>query len=194
MTIRELMLGIALVTSSIQGTQTVKPIPVAVARIAQDIYGPGFEIFDGHFLLGDFNGDGMSDVAVELYGDAARKELAGRGVRVLSTSPFDAEGNGKLVVDVGGMNCLGLGIILGYQRPVSEIPKGDRFYTYDCYSATEMVLRGSKVAAPDARLKWKESPPALKGDALLLDEENGGSRLIYWAGETFRGYPQRWGD
>jgi hypothetical protein len=183
----EILLGVVIAASTFQGG--------AIQQEIQDNFGSGFENINDQYRVGDFNGDGKPDIAIALYGDEARKGLAGRGVRVINTNPFDAAANGKPIVGtLGGIHCLGLGIVLGYRRPASEIPASDRFYTYDCFSSVDLVAKTGNVPSPDRRLKWKEAPPSLKGDALLLEEENGGTRLLYWTGDTFRGFPQRGGD
>jgi len=185
--VREFFLVIVVTASSLQGG--------AVRQVIQDNFGSGFENINDQYRVGDFNGDGKADIALVLSGDEARTQLSQRGVRVINTNPFDATENGKPIIGpLGGTNCLGLGIVLGYQRSASEIPASDRFYTYDCFSSFDLISKVRKIASPDRRLKWKEMPPSLKGDALLLDEENGGTRLLYWTGDTFRGFPQRIGD
>jgi len=120
----------AILIFRIQSVQAAETAPEPIRHVVRDIYGPSVEIADGHFVVGDFNGDGIPDLAVELSGDATRENLLTQGVRYLRTDPYEP-GNGKEETQVSGMNCLGLGIILGYQRPASKIPQGDRFYTYD---------------------------------------------------------------
>jgi hypothetical protein len=40
----------------------------------------------------------------------------------------------------------------------------------------------------------KGATPKLKGDSIFLDLETGGTSLIYWNGQTYKGFGIRLGD
>jgi hypothetical protein len=158
-------------------------------------FGPTVEVITDtkpYYLLGDFNGDGNQDVAVVVSAVRGRFELSKRGVQYVDVDPASKTNGSRLDptkdMDVG---CFGIALVHGTATGWDSPAEGDTYFFYECFAPFRLVRKGGTIR----RERGAEGPPPeLKGDAIMLDLENGGRTLIYWDGSTYRGYNARGGD
>ena len=153
------------------------------------------EVFDrGNpwYRLGDFNGDGLQDLAVLVLVESGREELRKHGVQFINIDPF-SKGNGSEIDPLTdmGQHCLGLAIFHGSSRSWRGETLGVPVLVYDCFSTCRVIMKGMRVRRSDCS---SGRSPVLKGDALQLELETGGQTLVYWSGRTYRGFCLRNGD
>ena len=145
-----------------------------------------------HYLLGDFNGDGNQDVAVQVQAEKHREELRARRVRYLDINPFSQRNGSELnpVADMG-RNCVGIVVLHGSSPAWNARFTGQPYFFDECFSPFRIVRRGERILhEPGAT----GQAPVPRGDAIQLDLESGGQTLVYWDGKTYRGFGQRDGD
>jgi len=163
-----------------QVSSKVKP---AVGVISEPVY-----------VLSDFNGDGFKDVAVVLVIEEGRDELKNHGVRYIDVDPFSRTNGRELNPNDGdkmGHNCLGLVFLHGSAKDWDPRTISDKFFIYDCFSSIRHVPKGVPIRRGR---RSTGPPPRLKGDAIVLDLESGAQTLVYWDGQTYRGFSIRRGD
>ncbi len=153
------------------------------------------EVADGGstwYRLGDFNGDGFQDLAVVVRVESGRAELRTRNVKCINIDPFSKRNGSELdpLKDMG-QNCLGLAIFHGSSRSWNGTTLGAPILMYDCFSACQVIRRGTQVRRSRASIG---PTPVLRGDGLQLDLESGSRTVVYWDGRTYRGFCQRNGD
>jgi hypothetical protein len=144
------------------------------------------------YLIGDFNGDGNSDIAIMVIVEEGRDELKSNGVSYVNADPYSRKNGLELdptAADAMGRNCLGVAFIhgtaSGWKDPAAK------YLIYDCFSAFKLFPKGRVIR----RGSGSTGPtPKLKGDAMVLDLESGANALIYWNGKTYRGFGIRGGD
>ena len=144
------------------------------------------------FLTGDFNGDGNTDIAILVNIENGRVELAGHGVKFIDIDPHSKK-NGMQIdpLSTSNHNCLGVAIIHGTPAGWMTSPPGNRYMFYECFSPFRLIHRKQRVRRGDDA---KGATPVLKGDAIQLELETGGRTVVYWNGQTYRGFSQRIGD
>jgi arylsulfatase A-like enzyme len=169
-----------------------RPLDIISSTI-RDQFGPKLKVFNDnsrYYLRGDFNGDGLGDIAVEVNVEEGREELKGHEVKYIDINPYEVtNGIESDPVSNMGQNCLGIAIIhgtaAGWHAPSAK------YIFYECFSDFRMIRKGQKIY----RGSGSRGPtPVPKGDSIQLDLETGGTMLIYWNGKTYRGFGQRGGD
>jgi len=86
-------------------------------------------------------------------------------------------------------NCLGIAVSHGLSVGMG-VPE-QKFIMYQCFSSVKLVAKGQKIKRGSGS---RGRTPVLKGDALALDLETGGTALIYWDGKTYKGFGLARGD
>jgi hypothetical protein len=172
-----------------------RPSVESVVALVRSTLTSQAEVFDrGNpwYRLGDFNGDGLQDLAVLVLVESGREELLKHGVEYIDIDPF-SKGNGSELDPMTdmGQHCLGLAIFQGSSRSWSGATLGVPVLVYECFSEYRVIGKGMRVRRG---LASKGRTPVLQGDALQLELETGGQTLVYWDGRTYRGFGQRLGD
>lgn len=184
-----------LMTAAVRPAGDDRPSRESVIALIRSRLTSQTEMFDRAnpwYRLGDFNGDGLQDLAVLVRVESGREELRAHRVKYLDINPFSKRNGSELdpMKDMG-QNCLGLAIFHGASRSwVGEL-LGTPVLVYECFSGCRVVRKGTRVRRGPAS---RGRTPVLKGDALQLDLETGGQTLVYWDGRTYRGFGQREGD
>ena len=144
------------------------------------------------YLLGDFNGDAHTDIAVLVKAERGRAELKEHGVKYLDTNPYSrTNGSERDPVSTMGHNCLGIAIMHGTATGWNVPNPAAKFLVYDCFSAFRLFRKNQRIRRGSGS---QGTTPKPKGDSILLDLESGGASLIYWNGRTYRGFGLRGGD
>lgn len=174
---------------------TDKAIGDRIISIVKQVLGPSVKILSNdtpYYLLGDFNGDGNQDIAVQVQAEEQREELRTRGVRYLDINPFSQRNGSELnpVADMG-RHCVGIVILHGSSPAWNDKFTGQPYFFYECFSPFRIVKRGERILHESGA---KGQAPVPRGDAIQLDLESGGQTLVYWDGKTYRGFGQRDGD
>jgi len=158
-----------------------------------DQFGPKLKVDNytsPYYLQGDFNGDGFGDVAVQVKVEEGREDLKSHKVKYIDINPYNGS-NGHEKDPVSGMwnNCAGVAVIhgtaAGWDAPSAK------YIFYECFSVFRMIRKGRKIYRGGGS---RGPTPAPKGDSIQLELENGGTVLVYWNGNTYRGFGQRSGD
>ena len=172
-----------------------RPTLESVVSLVRSTITSQAEVFDrGNpwYRLGDFNGDGLQDLAVLVLVESGRGELRKHGVQFINIDPFSKRNGSEVdpLTDMG-QHCLGLVIFHGSSRSWRGARLGVPVLVYDCFSACRVIRKGMRVRRGDCS---SGRSPVLKGDALQLELETGGQTLVYWSGRTYRGFCLRNGD
>jgi hypothetical protein len=143
-----------------------------------------------YYLQGDFNGDGVGDIAVLVNSEDGREELKDHNVKYIDIDPWrGSNGQEKDPVSDIWNNCLGIAVIhgtaAGWDAPAAK------YIFYQCFTPFRIVRKGQKIRKGRASTG---PTPVPKGDSIQLDLENGATMLVYWNGKTYRGFGQRIGD
>jgi hypothetical protein len=150
-------------------------------------------ISEGSFyLLGDFNGDGFSDIAVTVSIEEASADLKSHQVKFINIDPYSRL-NGSQIDPVSHEyhHCLGVAIIHGTAEGWKASNPTGKYMIYECFSSFRLLRKGQ----PIQRGSGSRGPmPVPKGDSILLDLETGGAALVHWDGNTYRGFGVRSGD
>ena len=151
------------------------------------------ESVDGRsYLLGDFNGDGFSDIAVLVNIEEAKGDLKDHGVRYVDADPWSSRNGSQidpLTDDI--QNCLGIAIIHGTAVGWGAAEPAGKFMVYNCFSSFRLIRKGQRIR----RGGGSTGPtPIPKGDSIFLDLESGATAIVYWHGKTYRGFGLRMGD
>jgi hypothetical protein len=142
---------------------------------------------DGRFyLLGDFNGDRFSDIAVIVKIELARADLKNHGVRYIDIDPWSPR-NGSQIDPLTDdrQNCLGIAIIHGTALGWKAASPAGKFMVYHCFSSIRLIRKGRRVGRGNVSVG---PTPVPKGDSVLLDLESGATAVVYWNGKTYRGF------
>jgi hypothetical protein len=146
------------------------------------------------YILGDFNGDGNSDIAIIVVIEKGSDDLQQNGVRYIDIDPYSRT-NGQSMEPASGsamfQNCLGVTFLHGSTRDWDSNTISEKFIVYDCFSSFRRIPKGQRIR----RGSGSTGPtPKPRGDSILLDLETGGTSLVYWNGKTYRGFGIRGGD
>jgi hypothetical protein len=150
-----------------------------------------------HFMVGDFDGNGKSDLVV--IG------------RLVSATPERAEGGSHMHVYVPmgtGMKPVPRDIRMSADLLATWRGEGAQLVIHDFRRATSSPRRENALllfsANGESVLRLERGPlkpaitgdepepippPALKGDAILLLRDDGAGEALYWDGERYRWYP-----
>src|ERR1700730_11442912 len=123
------------------------------------------------YLLGDFNGDGFSDIAVIVNVEEAKGELKNHAVKYVDIDPWSG-GNGAQIDPLTDdrKNCLGIAIIHGTALGWKAAEPAGKFMVYNCFSSFRIIRKGQRIR----RVSGSRGPtPIPKGDSILLDLESG---------------------
>lgn len=143
------------------------------------------------YLLGDFNGDNYFDIAILLNIEKGKSDIKNSNAIFLDTNPY-SQGNGKILnLDDVGQNCLAIGILHGKSMNWNDFDVLAKYLTYECFSSFKLFKKSRLVKRGNGS---KGATPKLKGDSIFLDLETGGTTLIYWNGQTYKGFGIRLGD
>lgn len=142
------------------------------------------------FLRGDFDGDGLDDLAAVVNVEKSRADLRAHGVRYVDVDAYSAKNGAQGdPAAIEPRNCLGIAVTHG--APGGAGTSARKYVFYECFSSVELVGKGRRVGR---RGGSRGRAPVPKGDSMLLELENGGATLIYWDGRTYRGFGVRGGD
>lgn len=144
------------------------------------------------YLLGDFNGDGFSDIAVLVNIEEAKHALKDHGVKYVDTDPWSRRNGSQIdpmTHDI--QNCLGIAIIHGTAVGWAAAEPAGKFMVYNCFSSFRRIRKGQRIPRGGGS---RGRTPVPKGDSIFLDLETGGTALVYWDGKTYRGFGIRSGD
>jgi len=168
-----------------------------IEAVVRDGFGPKVKVesqsgSEPFYLLGDFNGDGFSDVAVLVNIEEARADLKGHGVKYVNVDP-DSRRNGLQIDPLShdSHNCLGIAIVHGTAAGWKAADPAGSFMVYECFSSFRLIRKGQRIGRGRGS---QGRTPVPKGDSILLDLETGGTALVYWNGKTYRGFGIRGGD
>jgi hypothetical protein len=173
-----------------------KPSLDQIETVVRDSFGAKVkvrsDITEPYYLLGDFNGDGFSDLAVLVDIEEARADLKNHLVRYINIDPYSSQ-NGLQIDPLShdSHNCLGIAIVHGTAAGWETGNPAGRLMVYECFSSFRLLTRGQRIR----RGRGSRGPtPIPKGDSILLDLETGGTALVYWNGKTYLGFGIRSGD
>jgi len=170
-------------------TQTVKIDDIV--SVIKNGFGSNMQVVTDtkpFYLLGDFNGDGKSDIAVLVNPEVAKPQLKQHGIKYIDVDPSSST-NGHLSDPESAtfQYCFGVAIVHGSEQGWTLPQQDGKYLFYECFIPFRLVRRGSKVH----RFRGERSaPPVLKGDAIYLYLERDAGSLVYWTGKTYRGYYQ----
>src|SRR5438105_9062568 len=147
-----------------------------ITAVIQHAFGPKVQVLPAmlaHFyLLGDFNGDGQTDLAVIVKPEQAKADLRQYHVRFMSIDPYSVT-NGHRVDPVAHMNshnnaCLGVALIHGRTEGWQTPNPMEKYMFYACFSDFRLLRKGQKIR----RGRGSVGPtPVTRGDAIQLDME-----------------------
>ena len=140
------------------------------------------------YLLGDFNGDGYSDLAVLVNPEEAKAELKQHGVRYVDVDPSSSN-NGKESDPESAtfQYCLGIALMHGGEREWSTPPPEGKYLFYECFIPFRLVPKATIIHRYRG---GRKRPPRLRGDGIYLYLERDAGSIVYWTGTTYRGYYQ----
>jgi hypothetical protein len=168
-----------------------------IEAVVRDGFGPRVKVesqlgSEPFYLLGDFNGDGFSDMAVLVNIEEAGADLKGHGVKFINVDPYSRR-NGLQIDPLShdSQNCLGIAIVHGTAAGWKAAKPAGRFMVYECFSSFRLIRKGQRIRRGGGS---SGRTPVPKGDSILLDLETGGTALTYWDGRTYRGFGIGGGD
>jgi len=137
------------------------------------------------YLTGDFNGDGIQDLAIVVRVKGGRSSLP-KDVRVLN--PFDPGSGITFPTDPAKENKLAIALIHSWK---TAQPAGKFLLIGE---SPILILENSRpTSGPEAgdmkllarTARRRNFPRAAKGDVILLVTEVGGDSQLYWNGKTY---------
>ena len=146
--------------------------------------------FRPYYVTGDFNGDGVQDLAAVVLIKEKRGALP-KEVRIMN--PFDDRPKINFPQNPATEHKLALAIIHGWKTPqavkfllvgespilVLEYDRATSSNPEDAKSLFEVMAKGSK------RRRGQKFPRTARGDVILLGTEIGGDSTLYWNGRTY---------
>jgi hypothetical protein len=166
----------------------------AVALALQKHFGPAVEAvtsFQPFYMIGDFNGDGVPDLAAVVRLKARRQALP---VDVKLLNPFERGGAIKFPNNPEEGNKLAVAILHSWNNPapaaklllLGESPililQNARAISSQPNERMNLIGLRSRRAKRGRR---ESLPRGSKGDVILLATEVGGDGLLYWNGRTY---------
>ena len=171
---------------------------VSVEALIRDHFGAQVEVVkdpNPTVLKGDFNGDGMGDLAVLVSPKGKRGELS-PGVRMIHTAEGVRDPEAAEILNGRNSLALVLGSASGWKSPKT----GGKFLIYSFgwigWKGSEtgklVVLSKSKLKrdkkgyatlSPNNRVSL---PGDSRGDLILVPTEGGINTILYWNGKTYR--------
>lgn len=160
-----------------------------IEAVVQSGFGSSVRVWpdEPFYLLGDFNGDGFSDIAVTVNIEEAAADLKSHAVNFINID------NGLRIDPLSHEyhNCLGIAIIHGNTEGWKAADPAGKFMIYQCFSSFRLIRKGQRIPRGNAS---PGPPPVPKGDSIFLNLESGGTSLVYWKGKTYHSYYIRIGD
>jgi hypothetical protein len=166
----------------------------AVAPAVQKHFGTTAEAvtsFQPFYVIGDFNGDGVPDLAVVVRLKARRLTLPA-DVKLLN--PFERGGAIKFPNNPVDENKLAIAIVHSWNQPVAAgklVLLGDSPILILQNARAISSERGDRLNLIGLRSRRAKRgrgeilPGGSKGDVILLTTEVGGDGLLYWNGRTY---------
>lgn len=164
-----------------------------IESVVHSAFGSNVEVrAEGSFyLLGDFNGDGFSDIAVTVNIEEF-SNLKSHQVKFINIDPYSRL-NGSQIDPLADEyhDCLGIAIIHGTAEGWKASNPTGKYMVYECFVPFRLVRKGQRIRRGGGS---RGPTPVPKGDSILLELETGGTALVYWNGKTYRGFGIRLGD
>lgn len=168
-------------------------IPVhEITSVIRNAFGQNMEVVTDtqpFYLLGDFNGDGYSDIAVLVNPAESKAELKQHNVNYIDVDPASpTNGQEQDPESARFQYCLGVALIHGTAKGWRASAPTGKYLFYECFIPFRLVPKATRIRR--YYKGYKEAPPRLHGDAIYLDLEREGKAIVYWTGKTYRGYGQ----
>ncbi|SRR6266496_66840 len=146
--------------------------------------------FRPYYVTGDFNGDGVQDLAPVVLIKEKRGDLP-KDLRIMN--PFDDGPKINFPQNPAAEHKLALAIIHGWKTPqaakfllvgespilVLEYNRATSTNPEDARNLIEVMAKGDK------RRRGQKFPRTAKGDVILLGTEVGGDSTLWWNGRTY---------
>jgi hypothetical protein len=191
--------GIPYITVNREAIAETRVTTEEIAEVVHNDFGPRVKvdpsIVENYYLIGDFNGDGYSDIAIIVKPEEGKTDIGKLNVKFIGIDPYSSK-NGQRVDPVASMKehndaCLGVAIIHGTSSGWAAREPLGKYMFYECFSDFRLIPKGQKIG--DMNRSSGQIPKA-KWDAIQLELESGAETAVYWDGSTYRGYGQTEGD
>ena len=171
----------------------VAEIPIhEITSVVKSAFGQSMEVVTDtqpFYLLGDFNGDSHTDIAVLVNPEKSKAELKQNQVKYVDVDPSSPTNGLEQIPELARFQyCLGVAIIHGTAKGWRAADPTGKYLFYECFIPFRLVPKATKIRR--YYKGYKEAPPRLSGDAIYLDLEREGKAIVYWTGKTYRGYGQ----
>ena len=182
------------VATTPNSAQTSARQPATVSAALQTNFGATVEAstaFKPFYMTGDFNGDGVQDIAVVVRIKETRSALP-KDVRLLN--PFEVGRSIKFPANPAAENKLALAIIHGWKNPKASakyLLVGDSpilILDYQRLVSDQPADRQDLIGLMPRRGRRPQGstyPRGAKGDVILLGNQVGDNSPLYWNGRTY---------
>lgn len=172
---------------------SVAKIPIdEITSVIRSTFGQSMEVVTDtqpFYLLGDFNGDSYTDIAVLVNPEKSKEELKLHHVKYIDVDPSSpTNGREQNPESARFQYCLGVALIHGTAKGWRAPDPTGKYLFYECFIPFRLIPKATKIRR--YYKGYKEAPPRLTGDAIYLDLEREGKAIVYWTGKTYRGYGQ----